>query len=236
MPGSRVSEPGSESRQGPAGLGMAGHRVVVGQRHHVQAGLRGAAHHLGGRVGSVRGTAVHMQVGPHQGAGRRGETAPKGRSRSWPGSRRSRSPIGSTSRAPAVSGHSTSHSQQAFDLAGEHRAVLRIHRPERKMIIAERGGGDRRRRAEPRPGIHAVQAGQSRAEADAWFLGHDHHVRRAAERVRAGQRHRAGADAGAFVARAGETRDQPADRKRPGQPDRDARGPQQPVQARPWRD
>ena len=55
-----------------AGLGVAGHRVVVGQRHHVEAGPGGAAHHLGGRVGPVRGTAVHMQVSAHQGATSRG--------------------------------------------------------------------------------------------------------------------------------------------------------------------
>ncbi len=102
-------------------------------------------------------------------------------------------------------------------------------------MIAERSRGDRRRGGEPRPRVHAVQAGQGRPEADARFLGHDHHVRRAAERVRPGQRHRAGAQTGAFVARAGETRDQPADRKRPGQPDRDARVTEQPVQAVPGR-
>jgi len=99
--------------ESPAGLRMPGHRVVVGQGHRIQAGRRGAAHHLGRGVGPVRGVAVHMQVGPHY-DGRRGEGAPKGRSRSWPGSRRSRSPIGSISSAPAVSGQSTTHTQCAL--------------------------------------------------------------------------------------------------------------------------
>ena len=77
-----------------------------------------------------------------------------------------------------------------------------------------------------------------RAEADPGFLGHDHHVGRAAERVRAGQGHRAGAHAGALVAGPGEAGHQPAERKRPGQPDRHAGGSrpvhvQQSVQAVP---
>ena len=63
-----------------------------------------------------------------------------------------------------------------------------------------------------------------RAESDARLLGHHHHIGRAAKRVRAGQGDHAGADAGTLVTGPGEARDQPADRKRPGQPDRDARG------------
>src|SRR5438094_270794 len=53
---------------GPVARVGAGTRVVVGDRHHVEARPGGAAHHLGGRVGPVRGSAVHMQVSTHQGA------------------------------------------------------------------------------------------------------------------------------------------------------------------------
>jgi hypothetical protein len=74
---------GKQSRGGrQARLGVAGHGVVVGERHHVETGRRGAAHHLGRRIRPVRRVAVDVQVGPHQGADRRGEAAPKGRSRS----------------------------------------------------------------------------------------------------------------------------------------------------------
>jgi hypothetical protein len=50
--------------RGPC-LGVSGHRIVVGERHYVEADQGGAAHHLGGRIGPVRGTAVHMQVSAH---------------------------------------------------------------------------------------------------------------------------------------------------------------------------
>ena len=178
MPGTRTSDVGS----GLAGRGVAGHRVVVGQRHHVQAGLGGPPHHLGRRVGPVGGAAVHMQIGPHQGAGRRGagrrgDGAPKGRSRSWPGSRRSRRPIGSRSRTPAVSGHSTTHSQCALDLAGEHRAARGSDRPEREIVLAERDGGGRRRGHQVRPGVHRLQAGQRGAQPEPGFLGDHEHAR-----------------------------------------------------------
>ena len=56
---------GQRVRQRPPGLFVAGHRVVVGQRHRVQAGPRGPADDLGRSVGPVGGIAVHMQVGAH---------------------------------------------------------------------------------------------------------------------------------------------------------------------------
>ena len=105
------------------GLGDARLGVMVGQRHHVEPGGRGAAHHLGRVVGTVRGVAVHVQVNTHGGHRSRvgaylgraaaGNSAPNGTSSSCSGSRRSRSGNGSTSSVPAVSGHSTSHTQLA---------------------------------------------------------------------------------------------------------------------------
>jgi hypothetical protein len=102
-------------------------------------------------------------------------------------------------------------------------------------MLAERRRGDGRRGREARPGVHGVQAGHRRAQADARFLGHDQHVGGAAQRVRAGQRDRAGTRAGPLVTGPGEAGDQPADRERPGQPGRNARGAEQPVQAFPRR-
>ena len=47
------------------GLGHTSLRVVVGKRHHVEAGGRGPAHHLGRVVSTVRGIAVDVQVNAH---------------------------------------------------------------------------------------------------------------------------------------------------------------------------
>ena len=52
--------------QGPPRLGVAGQRVVVGEREDVEAGLPGAAHHLGRRIRAVRGRAVAVQVDAHE--------------------------------------------------------------------------------------------------------------------------------------------------------------------------
>jgi hypothetical protein len=56
---------GQPGRQRGPGLVVSGHGVVVGQRHHVQTAGPGASHHLGGRVGAVRGAAVGVQVDAH---------------------------------------------------------------------------------------------------------------------------------------------------------------------------
>src|SRR5215468_10041070 len=64
--------------------------------------------------GSGSNTGARASSSDSTGAGypgRRGEAAPNGRSRSWPGSRRSRRGSDSRSSVPAVSGHSTTHSQ-----------------------------------------------------------------------------------------------------------------------------
>ena len=66
-----AGEQGDRAGRG-ARLGVAGHGVVVGERHHVEADLGGAAHHLGGRIGPVRSSAVHMQVSTHQRGASRG--------------------------------------------------------------------------------------------------------------------------------------------------------------------
>jgi len=57
---------GQPGRERLAGLLQAGQRVVVGERDHVQARGAGAAHHLSGRVGAVRGGAVRMKVDAHE--------------------------------------------------------------------------------------------------------------------------------------------------------------------------
>jgi hypothetical protein len=49
--------------QRPPGLRVTGHRVVVGQRHRVKAGPRGAPDDLRRGVRPVGGVAVHVQVG-----------------------------------------------------------------------------------------------------------------------------------------------------------------------------
>jgi len=49
---------GQARRERPAGLAKPGQRVVVGERDHVQAPGAGTAHHLGRRIGAVRGGAV----------------------------------------------------------------------------------------------------------------------------------------------------------------------------------
>jgi len=74
-------------------------------------------------------------------------------------------------------------------------------------MFAERRRGDGRRGRETRPGVDGVQAGHGRAQADTRLLGHDQHVGRAAQRVRAGQRDRAGTRAGPLVPGSGEAGD-----------------------------
>ena len=239
MPGTRVRRSGSAL----TGLRVPGHRVVVGQRHHVQAGLRGAAHHLGRGVGAVRSVAVHMQVGAHlrQGgrlAGWRRRERPEGQIEDpWPGSRRSRSPIGSISRMPAVSGQRTTHSQWPLISPANTARSGESTLPQREVMVAERrpcatGGAGReaRSRGPGRPARPAPRPGRAPGSSATTSMSAG-----PAHRVRAGQRDRAGADAGPLVARPGEARDQPAHRQRPGQPDRDARGAEQPVQAFPGR-
>jgi hypothetical protein len=53
-------------RQRPGRLGLAGQGVVVGERDHVQPGLPGPAHHLGGRIGAVGGGTVDVEVDAHE--------------------------------------------------------------------------------------------------------------------------------------------------------------------------
>ena len=115
MPGTRIRAPGSAWRA------CACPAIVSWSVSATTSRPACAARRITSAGGSVPSEALLWTCrsarigGPGRGGGsgrrQRGEGAPKGRSRSMPGSRRSRSPIGSISRVPAVSGQSTTHSQ-----------------------------------------------------------------------------------------------------------------------------
>ena len=149
MPGSRA-RPAAASRASAC----AGHRVVVGERHHVEARRGGTAHHLGGRIRPVRRAAVHVQVGSHQGRrqcsrqARRG--GPEGQVQVLAG-------IAQVAQCDRLDeqgarGVRPEHEPQPqpLGLAGEHGPVRRVHRPEREVVLTERGGGARRGGGEAR--------------------------------------------------------------------------------------
>ena len=116
-------------------------------------------------------------------------------------------------------------------LAGEHRRPGRFHAPQRELVVAELDQGVRRARGESLTRIRARQPGQARSQAQPRLLGDDEHLAQAAHRVGPGQGHHAAPGSAALITRAGEPGDQPAQRDRPGQPDRHGGQLEQGVQA-----